>query len=90
MGVVAWYPELQLLHNHILVWSLQTQKMRGCRVGSKYLSRAIQAAELPATTSALSLVSDVVAQQANFKAYQSANREQCSAQGSSRRDRPGW
>jgi hypothetical protein len=49
--------------------------MRGCRVGSKYLSRAIQAVELPATTSALSLASVVVAQRANFKAYQSAKKD---------------
>jgi hypothetical protein len=49
MGAVAWYPELQTLRNRILVWNLQTRKMRGCRVGSRYLSRAILAAGLPAT-----------------------------------------
>jgi hypothetical protein len=75
LGAVAWYPELQLLRNRILVWNLQTCKIRGCRVGSKYLSRAIQASELPATTSALSLVSAVVAQRANFKAYQSTRKD---------------
>jgi hemerythrin-like domain-containing protein len=49
--------------------------MRGCRVGSKYLSRAIQAAELPVATSALSLANAVVAQRANVKAYQAAKKD---------------
>jgi hypothetical protein len=75
MEAVAWYPKLQILRNRILVWNLQTRKRRGCRVGSRYLSRAIQAAELPATTSAFSLAIAVVTQRANFKTYQSAKKD---------------
>jgi hypothetical protein len=75
MGEVDWNPDLSTLRDRILAWNLQTRKLRGCRVGSKYLTRSIKAANLPAETSALSSLEAAAAKKANFKAYKVAKKD---------------
>jgi hypothetical protein len=48
MGEVDFCPEIDTLRSRILAWNLQISKLHGCRVSSRYLQRAIVAADLPA------------------------------------------
>jgi hypothetical protein len=74
MGGVEWNPDIQVLRNRITAWHLQLRKLRGCRVGSQYLSRVILSTDLPPGSLNVSLPSAVVAQRANFKAYRLAKK----------------
>ena len=67
-------PAINLLRSQILAWNLQISKLYGCRVSSRYLQRAIVAADLPVDSFDLSLLGAILAQKANFKGYQGAKK----------------
>jgi hypothetical protein len=79
MGGVEWNPDIQVLRNRITAWHLQLRKLRGCRVGSQYLVRIILSTDLPPGSFTVSLLSAVVAQRANFKAYRLAKKDHVSS-----------
>jgi hypothetical protein len=72
MGEVDWNPDLQVLRHRITAWNLVTKKLRGCRVGSKYLLRVIKKTDLVSGSFDLSLSDAILAQRANFKEYKLA------------------
>jgi hypothetical protein len=72
---VDWNPELQTLCNRINAWKLQRQKIRGCRVGSRYLQRVLLSADLTPEAVNLPMVEALLAQRKNFKAYKLAHKE---------------
>jgi hypothetical protein len=75
MGEVEWNPELQTLRNRMNAWKFQRRKIRGCRVGSRYLQRVLLSADLTPEAVNLPMAEAILAQQENFKAYKLARKE---------------
>ena len=75
MGEVDYNPEINLLRKKSLAWNLQIRKLKGCRVGSRYLSRCLKDADLTPGSSSLLLPAALTAQKANLKEYHKAKKD---------------
>ena len=74
MGGVDFNTAINLLRSRILAWSLQIRKLHGGQASSRYLQRAIVAADLPVGSFDLYLSGTILAQKANFKECQAAKK----------------